>query len=82
MLLQAARGSLGARHGTREALLERRHGINEEVGGGAGAHAQYGAFGNFLLHIVGGGLRHQRLEFILSHDNSQIALGETHSVAD
>ncbi len=77
MLLQAARGSLRTGDRAGKAFLERRHRIDKEVGRGARAHAQHRARRHYLFDIVGRGLRHQRLEFILCHDNSPSALGET-----
>ncbi|MNJ60612.1 hypothetical protein D3C77_563570 [compost metagenome] len=68
MVFQALGGGFRAGHGAVEVLLVTGQGIDEEVGGGAGPHADDAGALQVREDVVDGGLGHGLLELVLIHD--------------
>ena len=67
MPFEALAGRFRAGDGALVFVLERRQGVDEEIGRRAGADADDAAGGGVGGHVVGGGLGYGLLEFVLGH---------------
>ena len=67
MILQALGGGFRAGHRAVEVHLVARQGVDEEVGGGAGAHADHAVAFEAGKNVIDSGLGHGLLELILGH---------------
>lgn len=75
VLLQTFAGGFGTGHRAFDQVLHFRQFVDEKVGGGAGAHADDGAF----FHMGNGGFGNGLFQFILGHGrDSGIRAGSAH----